>query len=300
MIISFLRHLDVISYSGLWKSFDFDSADLELFSRILSAEQRIGVTVDYYLRSSNHLRAGNKLLIQKEIWLLGATFAGSFLCFNVGTQYMHVSMAMVLRATEPLFAVAILMLRGGSVSLKIFCSLIMIVVGAGMSAFNESNLSLTGLGLLVVSNIGFTFRSILAKGIKDKHRGLDNINIFFHCCWRGAIVQSIIVALLDADVVLTLYTSGAIHSGLIYKAIMNGIAYFVYLQSSFIILSKMGVVSHTVGNSLRRPVCIGFAVVYFQNKVTEMAIMGIVLACVGAGAYSVFKATEIKKKEHSK
>eukprot|EP00467_Chlorarachnion_reptans_P020065 CAMPEP_0114518660 /NCGR_PEP_ID=MMETSP0109-20121206/18565_1 /TAXON_ID=29199 /ORGANISM="Chlorarachnion reptans, Strain CCCM449" /LENGTH=345 /DNA_ID=CAMNT_0001699301 /DNA_START=212 /DNA_END=1249 /DNA_ORIENTATION=+ len=228
---------------------------------------------------------------QRQIWILGAIFATSFLCLNVGMQYMHVSMAMVLRATEPLFAVVIIVVRGGTVKLSICATLVMVVLGAAMCAFSEPKFSMTGLALLGLANFGFTMRSVTAKAIKDENSDVDNVNLFFHCCWRGAIFQAVVVSCFDLNLATLLSGHFGDDPRFFYLAAVNSIGYFMYLQASFIVLSKVGVVSHTVGNSLRRPVCIALAVAYFGNKITSVQLLGIILACVGAGAYSVLKAS---------
>mmetsp|Transcript_2391 Transcript_2391/g.3415 ORF Transcript_2391/g.3415 Transcript_2391/m.3415 type:complete len:339 (+) Transcript_2391:81-1097(+) len=241
--------------------------------------------------------------IQKKMFLLAAFFSAGFLCLNVGMQYMHVSMAMVLRATEPLFAVFILILRGGAVEISVIGTLVMIVFGAALSAFQEPKFSILGLVFLAGSNVCFSFRSIIAKAIKDKESSMDNVNIFFHCSWRGALIQAVVVSIFDFESVLNVVRviMGEIQISSDFDRFpmlmtINGIAYFTYLQASFIVLSRVGVVSHTVGNSLRRPVCILCAVLYFGNTVTLSSQVGIAVACLGAGLYSILKSVSKKKK----
>jgi len=231
--------------------------------------------------------------IEKQMWILGAVFSGGFLSLNVGMQYMHVSMAMVLRSTEPLFAVGLIVFSGGKVSLSIAATLVIIVTGAALSAFDEPNFSITGLFFLVGANFCFCFRSIVAKAIKDC-KDIDNVSLFFHCCWRGALIQMVVVGVFEfrriMEYPVTIPEQISLDAFAI-KLALNVMAYFAYLQASFIVLSMVGVVSHTVGNSLRRPVCIACAVVYFGNPISSLAFFGICLACVGAGLYSILKAT---------
>ena len=234
-----------------------------------------------------------------KMWVLGGIFALAFLSLNVGMgEYLEVSMAMVLRATEPIFAVVILAVTGKTVSLDKFFTLLLLVIGAGMSVYTEPDFDPRGLACLAAANVGFTLRSLVAKQVKDAAPGFDNVSLFFHTCWRGAVCQGLIVMAMDIGTLRA--AMAAFHAepkriaGLI---ALNGVAFFMYLQASFIVLSKVGVVSHTVGNSLRRPVCIGCALLYFGNPTTVMAMCGIALACVGAALYSLLKIREQRKKE---
>lgn len=76
--------------------------------------------------------------------------------------------------------------------------------------------------------------------------------------------------------------------------VVNGLTYFIYNQMSFLVLSKVTVVTHAVGNSLRRVVTILFSIWYFRNQVVPQNALGIVLAIFGVLAYSFSKSRDEK------
>ena len=70
---------------------------------------------------------------------------------------------------------------------------------------------------------------------------------------------------------------------------LNGATYVAYNQMSFLVLSKVEMVSHAVGNAFRRVVTIFVSVWYFQNVISSTNMTGIALAILGVVAYSISK-----------
>ena len=55
---------------------------------------------------------------------------------------------------------------------------------------------------------------------------------------------------------------------------VNGLGYFLYNQMSFVALSKMHIISHSIGNVMRRVVTILFSIMVFRNPISALNLGG--------------------------
>mgnify|MGYP002033638475 CR=1 FL=1 len=70
-------------------------------------------------------------------------------------------------------------------------------------------------------------------------------------------------------------------------AALNGLGFYAQLQLSFVCLSRMSALSHSLANSMRRPVTIVAALAFAPALLTPANWAGIALACMGALLYGV-------------
>jgi uncharacterized membrane protein len=77
--------------------------------------------------------------------------------------------------------------------------------------------------------------------------------------------------------------------------LINGVTYAAYNQMSFLVLSLVTMVTHAVGNSLRRVVTILASIWVFGNAITTQNAVGIFLAVGGVIAYSISKYMDESK-----
>ena len=252
---------------------------------------------------------------ERTRWALAGTFVVGFGTLNAAMGVIPASLAMTLRAAEPLFSVvlvAALMGAGERASPRLCLTLVPIVGGCAMSSFGSAAFRLSGLALVCVANTAFPLRTIIYKRLRAA-TGAGNFTIFAGVCWRAAVLVAAGNLAIDAAgggggegfggggggggggaaggryawaarALATPSTAG--------QLLLNGVCYFAYLQWSFIVLSKVSVVTHAVANAMRRPVNIAFAIFFFATGVTWMNAAGIVLACVGTLWYARVKAEE--------
>ena len=67
--------------------------------------------------------------------------------------------------------------------------------------------------------------------------------------------------------------------------VINGVAFWAYLQLSWLVLARVSAVTHSVCNAMRRPVVILAGWLQFGNEITSLNACGIALACGGAALY---------------
>lgn len=237
--------------------------------------------------------------MRRELWVLSFGFSFGMLALNKGYEYMHVSLVETLRATEPVVSAALasLLLPSEAPSALQCATLLPVVAGACLSSAGSADF--TGLGLLWVfaSNLCFCWRTIKYKQVR-KEFGFDDWNLFYQICRRGSVCQLIYALLGDfsgfqqglsqLSMAAMTYPPSAWLSA-IFLVVLNGIFYYTYLQFSWVILTRVPVVTHAVGNSMRRPVVLICNVLYFRNEISLMNAGGICLAFGGVLLYTKAK-----------
>jgi hypothetical protein len=183
---------------------------------------------------------------------------------------------MTLRATEPLFTLALsTIVFGTDDGLRRLVSLIPVVCGASMSALGSADATLAGAVACAASNACFAARGVLTKVIRARHAA-DNYSLFLHINVIGALMAGAYVVVAGAAVVLP--ESMTI-------LVINGVAFWAYLQLSWLVLARVTAVTHSVCNAMRRPVVILAGWLQFGNEITSLNACGIALACGGAALY---------------
>ena len=109
--------------------------------------------------------------------------------------------------------------------------------------------------------------------------GLDNLNLFFYTCLFGAMTQVVIVigyqwlATSDSDSIVAIKPIDLVglmnlETWKVVELCLNLLSFWGYMQFSFIVLSQVDVVTHSVANALRRPTIIAASVIYFGNSIS--------------------------------
>ena len=120
--------------------------------------------------------------------LLAFAFMLGFVTLNAALRHMHVSLVMTLRATEPLFTLALsTIVFGTDDGLRRLVSLIPVVCGASMSALGSADATLAGAVACAASNACFAARGVLTKVIRARHAA-DNYSLFLHINVIGALM----------------------------------------------------------------------------------------------------------------
>ena len=125
------------------------------------------------------------------------------------------------------------------------------------------------------SNACFAARGVLTKLIRARHAA-DNYSLFLHINVIGALMAGGYVVASGAPIILPDSTP---------ILVVNGVAFWAYLQLSWLVLARVTAVTHSVCNAMRRPVVILAGWLQFGNEITSLNACGIALACGGAALY---------------
>eukprot|EP00301_Raphidiophrys_heterophryoidea_P017486 c27525_g1_i1.p1 GENE.c27525_g1_i1~~c27525_g1_i1.p1 ORF type:complete len:301 (+),score=42.45 c27525_g1_i1:41-943(+) len=214
--------------------------------------------------------------------LIAVVFTLGFLSLNLSLELMPVSMAMTFRALEPLYsATLVYFLKHDNNIFQIssLASLSVVVIGASLSSFQDVNYSTGGLLAVLFSNLMFALRGFLSK---KNH--VDPLIEFFRVSTISSILLVCLFGLSNTPIPTVTSTNN------VFIVFVNAASFFAYSQLSWNVLASVDAVTHSVLNTLRRPVVILCSVLIFQESATPSGIAGSVLACLGTLAYTLSQA----------
>ena len=220
--------------------------------------------------------------------LLATAFTAGFITLNSCLATMHVSLVMVLRAAEPLTTLALgFTFFGTRTSLAKASLLLVVVAGCALSAVGSFKATLGGVALAIISNVCFSLRGLLGKQLSSRYGGGD-VEVFFQLCALGAFVQAAVLLATSGTSAFSSLASAVFSSPENLRLILvNGASFYAYLCLSWVCLGRMSAVSHSVANSLRRPVTVIAALLYSPVALTPTNLAGILLACAAAAVYGL-------------
>jgi len=243
----------------------------------------------------------------KEMLALSFVFSFGMIALNKGYENLHVSLVETLRSMEPVISAGFvsLLMPAEAPRMGQVAKLFIIVTGTCISSLSSLDFTYNGLAWCMASNVCFCLRTIQYKQLSKKH-GLNDWNMFFHICRFGIFWQFLFGLVGDFDGLTTGLASVAENPAVVGSwlplIIANGTFYYAYLQFSWVILMRVQVVTHAVGNAMRRPVVLIANVLYFQNPISFSNGLGISVAFVGVLLYSHGQSSAkvaIKKQEQA-
>ena len=217
-----------------------------------------------------------------------------FVLTNAAFSLVNASFAETVKAGEPISSVALaaVWLREGT-SYASYASLVPIVAGVALSSAGETAFHLGGFLCALGSNACFSVRALMTKKLRaatarSPADALDDVSLFHHVSRLGlGCVLAPMLACSRAERAEALALARGAAAGdaaaleLVALLLFNGVCYATYNQSSYMVLSRVTLVSHTVLNALRRVVIICFTASFFGVKMTRMNSAGVALAVGG-------------------
>jgi drug/metabolite transporter (DMT)-like permease len=262
------------------KSLNLPWTTLTFFQMLISTLCAIAGILVFKLDGHGSLKLWPKREATKLTILLSLTFCAGFVTLNASLSFMHVSAVMTMRAAEPVatWLLGLALLPDEKSPMSAVLALIPVVVGAGLSAVAKgTNVNHMGLGLVMACNVCFALRTITTKLLKQQFTDVDNFNLFLQLCLMGSIWQGIVVILVGRNALADLLN--------IPMLLLNGLTFYLYLQLSWVVMSKVGAVTHSVCNSLRRPVICATGWAVFGGATVE-GIAGVLIATGGTMLYA--------------
>ncbi|CAD6239943.1 unnamed protein product [Miscanthus lutarioriparius] len=223
--------------------------------------------------------------------MLGTVFT------NMSLGKVAVSFTHTIKASEPFFTVVLSALFLGEVpSLPVLGSLVPIVGGVALASFTEVSFNWTGFWSAMASNLTNQSRNVLSKkllaGDKDV---MDDINLFS--------VITVLSFLLSCPLMFFAegikFTPGYLQSTglnlqeLCVRAALAGLCFHGYQKLSYLILSRVSPVTHSVANCVKRVVVIVSSVLFFSTPISPVNALGTGAALAGVFLYS--RLTRTKK-----
>lgn len=203
-----------------------------------------------------------------------------------------------VKSGEPLTTVLLgLTLLREKYSRLTYLSLLPICGGVALACYNKETINMLGLVMALTSNVCFSARSVYTKVLGSLPSGAyDEINLFYAISWRGLLFLFPVMAVMEGSRVLEFVINKEIHAKSIVHAsdhaqtsmlyllillVVNGVTFAAYNLTSYAVLKKTELVTHSVLNVFRRVFIIAFTSFYFHTQLTYMSIVGITVAIVG-------------------
>lgn len=138
----------------------------------------------------------------------------------------------------------------------------------------------------MLSNLAFASRNIFSKqnmGDFKNDPSLTPANIYG--------IMSIFALLIEIPFMLMIEGINPLPSARIgWLLAGSGVFYTLYNTVSFMALGKTGVVTHAVGNILKRASVIVVAIIVFGTPVKPLNAIGMIVALLGTCVYSLMKS----------
>ncbi|OUS45767.1 DMT family transporter: phosphate/phosphoenolpyruvate, partial [Ostreococcus tauri] len=241
----------------------------------------------------------------KPIAPLAVIHAVGNLLTNVSLGKVAVSFTHTIKASEPFFSVLLSALFLGDVpSLAVMAALLPVVGGVALASMTEVSFCWAGFLAALGSNITFQSRNVLSKkmmGMSVIKGAIDNINLFSVITMLSCLV-ALPVAIGVEGVRFTpaaIAATGANVAELSKSLLVAGFCFQMYQQISYMILSRVSPVTHSVGNCMKRVTVIVVTLIYFKNPVSPLNMAGTAMALTGVFLYSRAKRAEGDKKKQA-
>ncbi len=232
---------------------------------------------------------------------MSTVYVIGFLLLQTALQMVSVSFAVTARGAEPAITCFFgLVFLSENITNIQWIAVLLIAVGISFCTGSDKSWTVPGLLVLVICDICFSTRSLI---VKFMHKRTNDLNlerlsgqkIYYVTCIIGSALM-IAFSFGKFLVVGTTSTSTAIqHYSIQIKNNLpilaaNSACFLLYNASSYILLGKIQLSYHAIGNSVRQVFVISFSMIVFQGStLTPGNIFGIICVACGAACYSIFK-----------
>lgn len=183
-----------------------------------------------------------------------------------------------------------------------YFSLLPICAGIALACYNNDSISLLGFALAMASNFCFSARAVYTKMLNSAHPNATcDINLFHALSVRGLVLLLPLGLLMEGSQVrsmLVVQHSEITMSGaymMLLLAALNGAMFAAYNLTSYVVLRRTELVTHSVLNVFRRLFIILFTTVYFRAQLSVLATCGILLATVGVLVFGLARRNDKKE-----
>ncbi|XVF56700.1 hypothetical protein PTKIN_Ptkin06aG0141500 [Pterospermum kingtungense] len=216
---------------------------------------------------------------------------------SVSFSKVAVSFTHVIKSSETVFSVVFSSFLGDTYPVKVWLSIVPIVLGCSLAAITEVSFNYEGLWGALISNVGSVLRIIYSKRSLQNFKEVNGLNMYG---WITIIsllylfpvavfvegsqwVQGYHKAIETVGKASTFYT----------WVLLSGILFHLYNQSSYQALDEISPLTFSVGNTMKRIIVIVSTVLVFRNPVRPLNAIGSGIAILGTLLYA--QATAKKK-----
>jgi len=243
------------------------------------------------LRNKPDLTAENwKELSPVGLW---ASLAHAFSVLALGAG--AVSFGQIVKAGEPVFAAATnaLLLKDIDHPM-VYLALLPIIGGVGLASLKELSFTWTALIAASAANQAAALKNVVSKKVMGKPwaKNLGPQNTYAVVTILALLFTLPFVAIFDLKTfgaVLEQVTAAGTGADVVRYSVLSGLAFYIYNEASFLTLSKLSPVTHSVANTLKRVVIIVASCIVFKTPMSLLGGIGSGIAVLGTLLYSLAK-----------
>ncbi|KAG1667772.1 hypothetical protein FOA52_010809 [Chlamydomonas sp. UWO 241] len=222
---------------------------------------------------------------------------------NVSLGLVAVSFTHTVKAAEPFFSVIFSWIFLGDLPpYQVLLTLLPIVGGVVIASASEASFNWGGFLSAIASNVTFQSRNVLSKKFMNSLKGKPDSMMLFQVISVMSFITLLPIAIfmegmpaLPSSLAAAGFTAAATEK--VYKSLLfAGFCFHGYQQLSYIVLSRLSPVSHSVGNSCKRVAVIVASLIWFRNPISVQNAVGTSMALVGVFLYSQAKRITDQKK----
>jgi len=172
-----------------------------------------------------------------------------------------------------------------------------------LTNLKELSFSWTALIAASLANQAAAMKNVVSKGVMGnpwaKSLGASNtyavVNILALLCTIPFVLA------FDAKDFVSVYnqvTQMGTGADVIKYSLFSGLSFYIYNEASFLALSKLDPVTHSVANTLKRVVIIVASCIVFKTPMTLLGGVGSGVAVLGTLLYSLAKGKYSKSGKH--
>ena len=210
-----------------------------------------------------------------------------------------VSFTHVIKSSEPVFSVIFSSFLGDTYSLKVWLSIIPIVMGCSLAAITEVSFNFQGLFGALISNVGFVLRNIYSKKSLQSFKEVNVMNFYGWISIISLLYLFPVAVFVEGSQWVAGYHKALetieIPSTFYLWVIISGVFYHLYNQSSYQALDEISPLTFSVGNTMKRVVVIVSTILVFRNPVRPLNALGSAIAVLGTFLYSQATSKKIAK-----
>uniref|UniRef100_A0A5B7AT20 Sugar phosphate transporter domain-containing protein n=1 Tax=Davidia involucrata TaxID=16924 RepID=A0A5B7AT20_DAVIN len=208
----------------------------------------------------------------------------------VSFSKVAVSFTHVIKSSEPVFSVVFLSFLGDTYPIKVWLSILPIVLGCSLAAVTEVSFNFQGLWGALISNVGFVLRNIYSKRSLQSFKEVNGLNLYGWITVISFLYLFPVAVFVEGSQWIEGYrvaiqTIGKPSTFYLW-VILSGVFYHLYNQSSYQALDEISPLTFSVGNTMKRVVVIVSTVLVFRNPVRPLNALGSAIAIFGTFLYS--------------
>lgn len=219
----------------------------------------------------------------------------------VSFSKVAVSFTHVIKSSEPVFSVIFSTILGDNTyPLRVWLSILPIVLGCSLAAVTEVSFNLQGLWGALISNVGFVLRNIYSKRSLESFKEVNGLNLYGWISIISLLYLFPVAIFVEGTQWIEGYHRAIQAVGkpttFYIWVMLSGVFYHLYNQSSYQALDDISPLTFSVGNTMKRVVVIVATILVFRNPVKPLNALGSAIAIFGTFLYSQATSKKSPKK----